>query len=122
MYTSQVTMAKMANPNLNIVFPTEGIGFGIMAGFIPSRAANPDAAHAFLNYIMDARRGAECFEYLGYYSTFSGSDPYISPEFREFLTLPPGFNTDMEMIQNINEAADEEHSRIWTAFRAATGR
>jgi spermidine/putrescine-binding protein len=122
MYTSQVTMAKMENPGLEIVFPREGIGFGIMAGFIPSRASNPEAAYAFLDYIMDPRRGAECFEYLGYYSTYSGSDPFISPEYREFLTLPQGFNVNMEMIQNISVEAEEEHSRIWTAFRTATGR
>jgi spermidine/putrescine-binding protein len=122
MYTSQVTNALIANPNLRVVYPKEGIGFGIMAGFIPSRAPNPEAAYAFLDYIMDPRRGAECFEYLGYYSTFSASDPYISAEFKEFLTLPQGFNVDMEMIQNISAEAEEEHSRIWTAFRAATGR
>ena len=122
MYTSQVTMAKMENPNLKVVFPGEGIGFGIMAGFIPTGAPNPEAAHAFLNYILDARRGAECFEYLGYYSTYSASDPYISDEFKEFLTLPEGFNVNMEMIQNISPDAEEEHSRVWTAFKAASGR
>jgi spermidine/putrescine-binding protein len=122
MYTSQVTMAKMENPSLQVVFPREGIGFGIMAGFIPSKAANPDTAHAFLNYIMDAQAGAECFEYLGYYSTYSASDPYISAEFKEFLTLPQGFNVNMEMIQNISAEAEEEHSRVWDAFRVASGR
>jgi hypothetical protein len=70
---------------------------------------------------MDARRGAACFEYLGYYSTYSASDPYISAEYKEFLTLPAGFNVNMEMIQNISPEADEEHTRVWTAFRAATG-
>jgi spermidine/putrescine-binding protein len=122
MYTSQVTFAKMEKPSLRVVFPREGIGFGIMAGFIPSKAPSPEAAHAFLNYIMDARRGAECFEYLGYYSTYSASDPYISAEFKEFLTLPDGFNVNMEMIQNIDEDAEEEHSRVWTTFKAAAGR
>jgi len=122
MYTSQVTMAKMENPGLEVVFPREGIGFGIMAGFIPSKAPNADAAHAFLDYIMDPRRGAECFEYLGYYSTYSASDPYISAEYKEFLTLPPGFNIDMEMIQNVSAETEEEHSRLWTAFKSAAGR
>ena len=122
MYTSQVTIAKMTNPKLEVVFPKEGIGFGIMAGFIPSRAPNPEAAYAFLDYIMDAKRGAECFENLGYYSTFSASDPYISAEFKEFLTLPPGFNVNMEMIGNISPEAEEEHSRVWTGFKAAAGR
>jgi len=119
MYTSQVTMAKMERPGLEVVFPREGIGFGIMAAFIPSRASNPDAAHAFLNYILDARRGAECFEFLGYYSTYSASDLLIAPDYKEFLTLPEGFNVDMEMIQNINPEAEEAHDLIWTAFRAA---
>jgi spermidine/putrescine-binding protein len=122
MYTSQVTMAKMENPALKVVFPAEGIGFGIMAGFIPAGAENPGAAYEFLNYIMDPRRGASCFEFLGYYSTYSASDPYISAEYKEFLTLPEGFNTAMEMIQNISPEADEEHSLIWTAFKAAAGK
>jgi spermidine/putrescine-binding protein len=122
MYTSQVTMAKLENPKLAVVFPEEGIGFGIMAAFIPVKAPNPDIAHAFLNYILDAQRGAECFQNLGYYSTFSASDPLIADEFKEFLTLPAGFNEDMEMIQNINAEAEEAHNQIWMAFRAATGK
>jgi spermidine/putrescine-binding protein len=117
MYTSQVTTAKMENPLLEVVFPEEGIGFGIMAGFIPSKAPNPDAAHAFLNFIMDARRGAACFEYLGYYSTYLASDLFIDNEYKKFLTLPEGFNTDMEMIQNISPEAEELHNYIWTEFR-----
>jgi spermidine/putrescine-binding protein len=104
------------------VFPAEGIGFGIMGGFIPSKAPNAEAAYAFLNYILDARKGATCFEHLLYYSTYSASDPYISEELRPFLTLPAGFNVDMEMIQNVSEEAVEEHSRIWTAFKDRAGR
>jgi len=122
MYTSQVTIAKMERPELEVVFPQEGIGFGIMAAFIPSKAHNPDAAHAFLNYILDARRGADCFEYLGYYSTYSASDLLIAPDYKEFLTLPEGFNVDMEMIGNISPEAEEAHDLIWTAFRAEAGR
>jgi spermidine/putrescine-binding protein len=122
MYTSQVTAAKMAKPDLQIVFPKEGIGFGIMAGFIPVQAPNPGAAYAFLDYILDAQRGADCFEYLGYYSTYTASDPLIDPEYREFLTLPEGFNVNMEMIQNVSAETDEIHSLIWTAFKEAAGK
>jgi len=121
MYTSQVTVAKMTKPDLEVVFPKEGIGFGIMAGFVPINAPNPDAAYAFLNYILDAQRGARCFEYLGYYSTYSASDPLIDPEYREFLTLPAGFNTNMEMIQTVSPEAEETHNLVWTEFKAAAG-
>jgi len=121
MYTSQVTHAKMADPGLKIVFPEEGIGFGIMAGFIPSKARNPQAAHAFLNFIMDAIRGASCFEYLGYYSTYSASDFLIAPEYKDLLTLPKELNVDMEMIKSISPEAEQEHNLIWSAFRKTVG-
>jgi spermidine/putrescine-binding protein len=116
-------MAKMAKPELKVVFPNEGIGFGIMAAFIPSKAPNAPAAHAFLNYILDPERGAQCFMTLGYYSTFSASDPYIDAEYRDFLTLPEDFKNfaSMEMIQNISPEAEELHNLIWTEFKTAAG-
>lgn len=121
MYTDQATKAMLANPALEMVFPKEGIGYGLMAAFIPSKAPNPAAARAFLNYILDPRRGAECFENLGYYCTFAASEPFIGEEYRKYLTLPEGFNINMETLRLVNEAAEEEHERVWTAFRAATG-
>ncbi|MCL2128107.1 MAG: spermidine/putrescine ABC transporter substrate-binding protein [Treponema sp.] len=124
MYTSQVTMAKLEKPELEVVFPSEGIGFGIMGAFIPSNAPNPDAAYAFLDYILDAERGARCFEHLGYYSTFSASDPLIEKEYREFLTLPENFKDfgSMEMIQNVSADAESLHNRVWTEFKSVAGR
>ena len=119
MYTSQVTMALLARPDLKVVYPSEGIGFGVMAGFIPAKAPNMYAAHLFLDYIMDPERGAQCFEWLGYYSTFAASDEHISDEFKPFLTLPDSFG-ETEMIGNIGDEALQKHELVWTAFRDAT--
>lgn len=121
MYTSQVTMAKLANPDLKVVFPKEGIGFGIMANFIPSKAPHPDAAHKFINFILDPEVSAECFEWLGYYCTNKAADELINPDYRDLLTLPEGFNEDMEMIQVVGAEAEEVHTQIWTEFKAACG-
>jgi spermidine/putrescine-binding protein len=120
-YTAQANMAVIENPNLKIEYPSEGVGFGIMAAFIPSQAPNPEAAYAFVDYILDPARGASCFEYLLYYSTFSASDPLISEELRPLLTLPEGFNIDMEMIENVEAATLEKHEQIWTEFKTAAG-
>jgi spermidine/putrescine-binding protein len=115
MYSDQVMRSKQAKPGLRVVFPKEGIGFGIMGAFIPANAPNADAAYKFLNYILDAQRGAKCFEWLGYYCTYWASEQYIKPELREFLVLPQ-FN-NFEMIQNfVSQAAEDEHNRIWTEF------
>lgn len=120
MYTSQVTVAKMTNPELEVVFPSEGIGFGIMAMFIPSKAPDADAACEFIEYILKPENSAKCFEYIGYYCTNTAAEQYISEDFRSFLTLPEDFAADnMEMIGNITPEADEAHLAAFTAFREA---
>ena len=122
LYTSMVTMAKMANPDLEVVFPEEGIGFGVMAQFIPANAPNADAAYQFIDYILQPEISAQCFEYLGYYCTNLDAEQYISEEYRDFLTLPADIDTsNMEMIENISAQALEVHDRVWTAFKTACG-
>ena len=118
MYTSQVTMAKLADPELAVVYPAEGIGFGIMGMFIPSQAPNADAAHAFIDYILRPEVSKRCFEYLGYYCTNKEADALIDPEFREFLVLPEDIDLSrMEMIGNISADAMEKQAEIWTEFK-----
>ena len=118
MYTSQVTMAKLADPSLKVVYPEEGIGFGIMGMFIPSKAPNADAALAFMDYILRPEVSKASFEYLGYYCTTKAADDLISDEYKEFLVLPSDFKAeDMEMIGNISAEAAEKQDAIWTRFK-----
>ena len=120
LYTSQATQAKMANPDLEVVFPEEGIGFGVMAQFIPANAPNADAAYAFMDYILRPEVSAQCFEYIGYYCTNLDAEEYISEEYRDFLTLPEDIDaSSMEMIENVSAEALEAHNRVWTEFQAA---
>lgn len=122
MYTSQVTQAKMANPNLKVVFPKEGLGFGIIAKFIPVNAPHEEEAYEFINYILDPTVSAKCFEHIGYYSTNKEADSKISEEFRDFLTLPKDLNLDSsEMIQPIGAEAAAEYEKMWTEFKTACG-
>ena len=121
MYTSQVTQACMENPDLQVVYPSEGIGFGIMAQFIPANAPNKDAAYAFIDYILRPEVSKQCYEYIGYYCTNQAADELIEEEYKPFLTLPEDFSGNMEMIQNISAEAEETHVQLWTEFRAACG-
>ena len=71
-----------------MVYPKEGLGFGIMAGFIPSQAPNADAAYAFLDYINDPENAAKCYEYIGYYCTNKAAEEYISDDMKKMIVLP----------------------------------
>ena len=122
MYTSQVTMAKLADPEIEIVYPKEGIGFGIMGMFIPSHAPNAEGAHAFIEYILRPDVAATSFEWLGYYCTNQAADELIFDEFKPFLVLPEEIDMEnMEMIGNISPEAAEKQAEIWTEFKALSG-
>lgn len=122
MYTSQVTLAMMADPSLKVVFPSEGIGLGIMAQFIPVNAPHSDEAHEFIDYILRPEVAKECFQYIGYYCTNQAADALIDEEFRSFLTLPEDFDAaSTEMIQPISAEAEEAHVQAWTEFKNACG-
>ena len=114
MYTSQITMALAERPDLKVVYPEEGLGFGIMAGFIPSKAPSSDAAHQFLNYILQPEVSAQCFEYIGYYCTNKAADELVD----ENLVVPDSV-TSGESIKNVSQEAEEQYNKNWTEFKAA---
>ena len=122
MYTSQVTMAKLADPDIEIVYPTEGIGFGIMGMFIPSKAPNAELAHVFIDYILRPEVSARSYEWLGYYCTNQAADELINDEYKPFLVLPKEISMEsMEMIGNISAEANEKQAEIWTEFKTLCG-
>lgn len=118
LYTSQITAALEANPELEIAYPKEGLGFGIMAGFIPSQAPNAEAAHAFLNYLLEPEVAARCFEYIGYYCTNKAAEPYISEDKQVMLVVPENVS-EGEIVQNISQEAEDLHAQIWNEFKNA---
>lgn len=113
LYTSQVTTVLQSNPNLKVVFPSEGLGIGIMDYFIPSKAPNSEAAHKFLEYFLRPEVSAKCFDYLGYYCTTKAADSLVNPD----LVAPDSF--DGEIIQNVSLEADEQYNKNWIEFKSA---
>ena len=116
MYSSQVFTALNARDDLVAVYPEEGLGFGIMAGFIPSDAPNADAAYAFIDYILDPEVSAKCFEYIGFYCTNKAAEDYISDDLKEMLVVPDSVNSG-EIVQNVSAEAEELHQEIWNNFK-----
>lgn len=118
LYTSQVSTALNAREDLKIVYPKEGLGFGIMAGFIPSQAPNPDAAYAFIDYINRPENAAKCFEYIGFYCTNKAAEEHIVEEMKQLIVLPEDAS-EGEIIQNISQEAEDLHAEMWNTFKAA---
>ena len=124
LYTSQVTKALKANPDLKTAFPKEGLGIGTMGQFIPKNAPNPDLAYEFINYILEPEISAECFdsEDFGYYCTNTKAPEFISEENRAYVTIPEGLNWESgEAIQLIGDEANDLEMSVWEEFLSACG-
>ena len=114
LYTSQVTQALKDNPDLKVVYPEEGLGFGIMGMFVASEAPNAKAANEFINYILEPEVSAQCINYIGYYNTNKAADDLVD----ENLVVPDSV-TKGEIVQNVSQEAEQEYNKIWTEFKAA---
>lgn len=116
LYTSQVTSVLKENPDLEVVYPEEGLGFGIMGAFIPSAAPNAEAAQEFLNYLLEPEVFAQCMDYIGYINTSKASDDLVSD-----ALVYDGDEIHGEYIKNVSAEADEAYNKNWTEFKAACG-
>ena len=114
LYTSQVTQALKDNPDLKVVYPEEGLGFGILGTFIPSEAPNAEAANEFINYLLQPEVTAKCINSVGYYNTNKAADDLVD----ENLVVPDDV-TKGESIENVSQKAEQEYNKIWTEFKAA---
>ncbi len=116
LYTSQVTLALAENPDLKVVYPEEGLGFGIMAAFVPSKAPNAKAANEFINYLLEPENAKACMEWVGYYNTTKAADELVSPN----LVVPEGVSKG-EIVQNVSAEANDAYNKNWIEFKAACG-
>lgn len=114
LYTSQVIAALQENPDLKVVYPQEGLGFGIMNFFIPKNAPDTEEAYQFLNYILEPEVAADCFNFLGYYCTNQAADDLVNPD----LVVPDSV-TKGEIVQNVSAEAEAVYNQNWTEFKAA---
>lgn len=115
LYTSQVTQALAEDPDLEVVYPEEGLGFGVMGMFIPSQAPNKDAAYEFVDYILQPENAALCMDYIGYYNTNKAAEDLLE---NQNLNVPDSV-TEGDAVKNISAEADAIYNTNWAEFQAA---
>ncbi|MGA9659247.1 MAG: spermidine/putrescine ABC transporter substrate-binding protein [Asticcacaulis sp.] len=65
-YNGDIAQVMTDDPDLDFVIPKEGSQLNSDTWAIPKDAPNPDDAHAFLNFMMDAKVGAEIYNTILY--------------------------------------------------------
>lgn len=108
--------------SVEYIIPKEGAlqWFDLMA--IPADAPNPDAAHKFINFIMDPQITADITNYVWYASANEAAMPLIDEE----ITSNPGIFPTREAKENLYSATAYDGrllrtiNRLWTKIRTGT--
>ncbi|MFN2332025.1 MAG: PotD/PotF family extracellular solute-binding protein [Halomonas sp.] len=79
--------------SLEFMIPDEGAELWVDSMLIPSEAPNPDMAHKFIDFILDAEVGAQLSNYNYYASPNAAAVPYLDA----VLTKPPVQPTEDDM-------------------------
>ena len=118
MYGSQIVAARQAMPQLKVVYPAEGLGFGIDCIVMPKDAPHADAAYIFLNYLLDGEVSAYASELINYGNCNSAARDYMSSEYldNDTVNIPPELVAGAEMMKPLSGEAQELYNRIWTQF------
>ncbi len=105
MFSSQVCWALAERPDLKVVYPKEGMGFGIDGAVIPAGAPHPDNAHIFLDYLLRADVAAHNAEAQQFMNPNMAANALLSPEYlnNPALYIPSEILGKTEFIQDVGD-------------------
>ncbi len=80
-YNGDAIQSVTEDPDkLGFLIPEEGSEIWFDSMCIPIKAPNPDAAHKWINWILDPEVGAQLSNYNQYATPNAASEPFITPE------------------------------------------
>ncbi len=102
--------------------PVEGAQMWFDQMAIPVDAPNPDGAHVFLNFIMDAQNMAAASNYVYYANGNLASQPYLEDD----VINDPAIYPDEETLKNLFTTTpypakvQRTVTRLWTKIKSGT--
>lgn len=113
--------AEEAGQGVEIAYtiPKEGtiLWYDMLA--IPADAPNPDAAHAFINYLLEPEVIAEITNYVVYANAVPESLEFVDPEIAEDPAVFPNEEVMAQMYsaEIISPRHERLRTRAWTRVR-----
>lgn len=119
-YNGDILQVMRENPNVSFYLPKEGSVIALDYAVIPKRARNPDAAKAFINYLLDPEIAAENIAFTLFLAPNTGAYKLLSESLRNnpILFPPAEIMEKSEVIRNLGENADIYYN-AWDQIKAA---
>ena len=118
MFTPFVLLATDENPDLKVVYPKEGMGFGIDALVVPADAPHPENAHRLINYLLDSEVAGNTAAMQYYLSPVATAYDFIPEYLRDHpaIRIPADVLGETEFIRDVG-AYESRYQQIWAEFK-----
>jgi putrescine transport system substrate-binding protein len=122
-YAAARARAKAAGVDVNLAFtvPKEGANASFDALLIPVDAPHPEAAHRFLNFILEPRVIADITNEIHYANDNLAATPFVDPAILNDPAIYPTPATAARLYQSaeVNPALERIRTRTWTRIKTA---
>lgn len=118
MFTPFTMIALSERPDLKIVYPKEGLGFGIDALVISKNAPHPANAHKLLNYLLNGKVAANTAQTQYYMSPNAAAAEFMDEGFKTnpAIAVPAELLEKAEFIMDLGDV-ESKYQAIWQEFK-----
>lgn len=118
-YNGDAIKAADENPNVGFVVPKEGSTLFVDNMAIPAKAPNVEAAHKFINFILDPKIGAQLSNFNRYATPNAAAKPFITPaDLKNTAIYPtPEVMKKLEFILDLGKDT-RLYDETWTTVKS----
>lgn len=117
-YNGEIAIAHEENPDLKIIYPEEGQYFGFDSLAITEASSNKEAAHRFLNYVLDAEVSKVISQAFPYLNPNKAALQLMDDEYKNDGTknIPPSVIAKGFSPEDLEADILQIYNDIWTEF------
>ena len=118
-YSGEAVRAMAEDPGTTYFIPREGSQIWLDNLVVPAKAPHRDLAEKFINFILDARVGAQLSNFTLFATPNRAARQFIRPEVlnNPVIYPPPEIMTNLEFLEDLG-AYTRLYDEIWTQIKA----
>ncbi|GIW34100.1 PotD/PotF family extracellular solute-binding protein [Meiothermus sp.] len=118
-YNQDALRVAEGNPRYGFTIPKEGSTLFIDSMAIPAKAPNPEAAHRFINFILDAKIGARLAEYQQSATPNAAAKKLLKPDMLGNPAIWPS-EAQMKVLEFILDQGNKNRvlDEAWTQLKS----
>lgn len=118
-YNGDIAQVMKEDKDIAFVVPKEGSQISSDCLCIPKGAPNPEEAHAFINYLLDAKAGAEIARTIRYPTPNAAAKDLMDAAYKDNPVIFPAKLGNSEYAEYTNEELSRKYEEIVARVRAA---